>query len=298
MPAPSAWIDLEDGLRVRQSAAFQMNTVLLLDPEHAAIVDPGVLPSELDDLARTVRNADPATLTLIFTHAHWDHVLGRPWWPTAQTLAHDRFASEVRRDAARILDEIRALAAKHGESWERGFTPFRPDHAVSGLRFMKLGPWRLVLRDAPGHSSSQLTVHLPDRGALIAADMLSDIEPPMLDGPCAPYLETLRGLQPLVEGGAITTLIPGHGSIARGRDSVLERLRGDLDYLERLQAGAAKAREEGLSLEATRERLSNLSYPSRGSDDTGLKDHLENIDFAYEGVGTSAGPAARGSANE
>lgn len=287
MVSPSAWTHLEGGIHVRQSAAFRMNTTLLLHPEHAVIVDAGVLPSEMDDVAKTVRQAASAQITLLFTHAHWDHVLGRPWWPTAQTLAHDRFAAEVRRDAARIQDEIRALAGKHGETWERGFTPFRPDHAVSGLRFLKLGPWRLVLRDAPGHSSSQLTAHLPDHGILIAADMLSDMEPPLLDGPVGPYLETLRALQPLLEGGAVTTLVPGHGSLARGREAVLQRLRGDLAYLERLSAGVADAHREGLGLEATRDRLSSLDYPSRGSNDAGLKDHLENVDFAWRGV---AGP--------
>jgi len=287
-----AWTRLEGGIQVRQSAAFQMNSVVLLHPEQIVIVDPGVLPSELDDLARVVADAGDAPVTLLFTHAHWDHVLGRPWWPTAQTLAHDRFATEVRNDAARILDEIRKLAAKHGESWERGFTPFRPDQAVSGLRFLKLGPWRLVIRDAPGHSLSQVSIHLPDHGTLIAADMLSDIEPPLLDGFCGPYIETLSALRPLAEGGAITTLIPGHGAIARGRDDVLERLRGDLEYLERLEAGVRRAHEEGLSVDAARERLSSLPYPSRGANDQGLAEHLENVDFAYLGTARSSAKAS------
>ena len=286
-----AWTRLEGGIHVRQSAAFRMNSVVLLHPEQIVIVDPGVLPSELDDLARVVADAGDAPVTLLFTHAHWDHVLGRPWWPTAQTLAHDRFATEVRNDAARILDEIRKLAAKHGESWERGFTPFRPDQAVSGLRFLKLGPWRLVIRDAPGHSLSQVSIHLPDHGTLIAADMLSDIEPPLLDGFCGPYIETLSALRPLAEGGAITTLIPGHGAIARGRDDVLERLRGDLEYLERLEAGVRRAREEGLSVDAARERLTSLPYPSRGANDQGLAEHLENVDFAYLGTARSSAKA-------
>ncbi|HET9328536.1 MAG TPA: MBL fold metallo-hydrolase [Candidatus Eisenbacteria bacterium] len=284
MATSSAWTRLDGGIHVRQSAAFQMNSVALLHAEQTVLVDPGILASELDDLARVVADTDPAAVMLVFTHAHWDHVIGRPWWPKAQTLAHDHFAAEVKRDAARILDEIRGLAAKHAESWERGFTPFRPDHAVSGLRFLKLGPWRLVIRDAPGHSTSQISIHLPDHGVLIAADMLSDIEPPMLDGPCRPYLETLRGLRPLAEGGAITTLIPGHGSIARGKDAVLARLRGDLDYLEKLESGVIQAMGEGLDLAATRERLRGLGYPTRGANDAGLDEHLENVDFAYRGV--------------
>ena len=95
----------------------------------------------------------------------------------------------------------------------------------------------------------------------------------------------------LLEGGAVTTLIPGHGSIALGRESVLQRLRGDLAYLERLAAGVAQARDEGLSLEAARERLADLEYPSRGAHDAGLAEHLENVEFAWRGL---AGAIERG----
>jgi len=58
-----------------------------------------------------------------------------------------------------------------------------------------------VLRDAFGHSDSQLSVHLPHERILLAADMLSDIEIPLMGGPVAPYLETLRALAE--QGGTI-----------------------------------------------------------------------------------------------
>src|SRR5262245_32117756 len=283
MVAPSRWTDLGSGIRVRKSVAFEMNSVLLLDREHTVVVDPGILPSELDDLVRVAESVKPEVITLVFTHGHWDHVIGRPWWPKAGTLGHDRFAAAVKAEAARITDEIQKLATRHGETWTQGFKPFRPDLEVSGLHFMKLGPWRLVARDAFGHADHQLSFHLPEHRTLIAADMLSDVEPPIVNGPVAPYLETLRTLRPLVSGGAITTLIPGHGSIATTREEVSVRLERDLDYLERLQAEVARARAAGLTLEATQERLAEMSYPSPPSDGSGRELHLENVAFAYRG---------------
>ena len=219
------WVDLGHGVLVRRSLAFAMNSVLLLDRDHTVAVDPGVLPSEILDLYKVTDAEGTAQVTLAFTHAHWDHVLGRPWWPGAATIAHDRFAATVHRDAARILEEARNIAREHDQTWDRGFTPFVPDQAVSGLHFTKIGQWRLVLRDAPGHSDSQLTIHVVDHGVLIAADMLSDEEPPILNGPSRPYLETLRGLEPLVRGGAISIVIPGHGSIARSRSRAWPKMR-------------------------------------------------------------------------
>lgn len=278
-----AWTDLGDGILVRQSKAFAMNSVVLANAEHTILVDPGILPSEMDDLAGLVREAEPKALTLFFTHAHWDHVLGRPWWPKAQTLAHDRLAAEVRAEQAGILTDIEALAIEHGEPWTQGFEPFTPDLAVSGLKFLPLGPWRLVLRDAPGHSASQLSCHLADHSLLIAADMLSDIEPPILDGPSAPYRETLKALQLLARNGAIETVIPGHGSIARGREAVLARFATDLGYLETLERGVREAKAKGLSLEATQQSLATMDYTAKQSAPDWVGPfHKENIRFAYE----------------
>jgi hydroxyacylglutathione hydrolase len=251
----SVWTELGGGIRVRRSAAYAMNSALLLDREHTVIVDPGVLPSELDDMKRAVDEAAPEQVTLFFTHAHWDHVLGRPWWPGARIVAHDRFGAEVRRDRAKILDEATKLAAEHGETWSAGFEPFVPHEPMSGMRFAKLGSWRVVWRDAPGHCDSSLNLHLPEARTLLAGDMLSDIEIPWLNRPPAAYRATLEALVPLAANDAIATLIPGHGAIARSAEAVRARLRRDLDYLDALEAGVTEAKREGLSLERAQEAL-------------------------------------------
>jgi glyoxylase-like metal-dependent hydrolase (beta-lactamase superfamily II) len=283
----NVWSDLGGGVRVRQSRAFQMNSTALFHPEHTVLVDPGVLPSELDDIAAETRALTPRAITLLFTHAHWDHVLGRSWWATARTLAHDRFPADLERTLQWLHDEAQKIAVKHGEKWAKAFEPFRPDERVAGLRFMKLGPWRLVLRDAFGHSESQLSAHLPEQRILIAADMLSDIEVPMLEAyPPAVYLETLRALQPLLEGGAIETLIPGHGTLARGRAEVERRFARDLDYLETLDREARALRRGGASLAETQHQLAAMSDVERHPDHPMRETHMENIQLAYDGVAT------------
>ena len=270
---------------MRQSLAFRMNSLLLLDPGHAVIVDPGVLPSELDDIAAVTREARPARVTLLFSHGHWDHVLGRPWWPDATTIAHARFPGEVRAKDAAIRREGESLAAKHGEAWPRAFQAFEPDVVVEGEREIGLGPWTLVVRDAPGHCASQVSVHLPERRLLFAADMLSDIEIPILDGPCAPYRRTIDSLTPLFESGVVKTLVPGHGSVARGAAACSARLLRDTLYLALLEAGVREARARGRTLEATQAALAGMNYAGKEADDSMAPVHRDNVRFAWEGLG-------------
>ena len=276
------WTDLGGGVRVRQSRVFWMNSALLLDREHAVLVDPGVLPSEIDDLAAAMREAQPRAVTLVFTHAHWDHVLGRPWWPQAGTVGHAGLGPELRRDAAATLAEATTHAARAGETWSRGFQPFEPELIVEGERTLELGSWRLVLREARGHCDSQVTVHLEDRRLLFAADLLSDLEIPWLDREPAAYRRTLERIEVLATAGAIETLVPGHGSIAFGAKAVLVRVRRDLRYLDALEIGVREARRAGRSLEGTQARLGALDYPGKGAaypmDDV----HRENVRITWE----------------
>ena len=291
-----SWTDLDGGIRVRHSAAFQMTSTVLLDAEHTVVVDPGVLPSEIDDLAAVVAAADPGEVTLILTHPHWDHVVGRPWFPNARTIAHDGFTMVARRDAAHIDHEAAQCAQQHGETWTRKFAAFKPDDPVSGIRFLKLGPWKLVLRDAPGHSQEQLTVHLPEQRVLLAADMLSDVEIPGLCGPPALYRATLEQLVPLAEGGAIETLVPGHGAIARGADAVRERFRHDLDYLHSLKHAITAAIGSGCDREAAIEQAMAMDYTGKDGRPWPMADvHRENAGHAWnEATRTAAATGRRG----
>jgi len=282
-PETGSWTMLDEHVHVRQSKAYWMNSVVLLDSEHTIVVDPGALPSEIEEIAKLARQAEPERVSLLFTHGHWDHVLGRPWWPKAKTIAHDACAAEMMARADYIRGEAESLAAQHGERWPKPFEPFVIDQAISGQKFLKLDPWRLVLRDAFGHCDSQLSIHLPELQLLIAADMLSDIEIPILNRPPAVYRRTLETLLTLAEGGAFEALIPGHGSIAIGRDQVLQRVRTDLDYLAALERGVAEARASSRALEATRERLSAMEYTGKHS--TGyptVNVHMRNIDTTWK----------------
>jgi len=277
------WTDLGEGVLVRQSSLYQMNSAALLDTDHTVLMDPGILPSELDDIAAMVAAIAPRRITLLYTHAHWDHILGDTWWPGADCIAHDRFEQAFHEGRAHIEAEAARVAREAGETWPRALTWRAPNRTVSGQRFERFGDWRIVLRDAFGHSDSQLSAHLPELGMLFAADMLSDIEIPILHAPPAVYRGTLEALRPIIEGGAIHTLVPGHGSVARGVDAARARLARDLAYLDALEAGVRAAHARGDGPGAAIEALADLPDVERDPG-TPMRDiHHENIRIAYTG---------------
>jgi len=104
----------------------------------------------------------------------------------------------------------------------------------------------------------------------------------MLDREPAAYRRTLESLLQLAESGAVETLVPGHGSIARGRDAILARLQEDLDYLEALEHHAAAAVREGHDLEATVAGLAAMEYRGKSGGPFPMAGvHRENVRLAW-----------------
>lgn len=283
---PGAWTDLGDGAHLRRSRAYEMNSVVLAKDGHALVIDPGVLPSEMAELAAFTSEQAPrfANVALLLTHPHWDHVLGRPWFPAARTVGHVGFADEVQRDEARIEASAKAWIEGEGERWERPFRAFAPDLTVRGTAPLSLGPFEAVTYDVPGHCASQLAFFFPATGLFVAADMLSDIEIPWLDGPPWVYRQTLKSLHWVFEQEDVRTLVPGHGPIATGRANGYRRLLRDLDYLLVLEQRVTDARQRGFSLEETQAALAAMDYLGKDAAYPMNDVHRENVVFAWRGL--------------
>jgi glyoxylase-like metal-dependent hydrolase (beta-lactamase superfamily II) len=284
MPAP--WTDLGDGVHVRRSRAYEMNSVVLVRGGHAVVIDPGVLPTEMADLAGFVSGHAPKfeNVALVFTHPHWDHVLGRDHFPAARTMAHVGFADDLERDAAKIEASAKDWIEGAGEPWPRPFAPFTPDVTVRGTIGIRLGPFDAIAYHVPGHCPSQLALFFPTHGVFVAADMLSDIEIPWLDGPPWVYRRTLKELHWVFEQEDVRLLVPGHGSVATGRTDGYRRLLRDLDYLLVLERRVADARSRGRSLEQTQAECGEMDYLGKDAAYAMNDVHRKNVEFTWKGL--------------
>lgn len=169
----------------------------VVDPATPHAAERARLLVGLEEIART---GDSRFRGIVLTHHHTDHVGAAEWLADrlgVPVLAHPRTAELLREQLRvhRYLEEGESLSVGNGESWE-------------------------VLH-TPGHASGHIVLWNPDRGTIIAGDMVASvgtilIDPP--DGHMATYLgqlERLASLEP-------ARLVPAHGAVI---DAAVERLR-------------------------------------------------------------------------
>lgn len=237
------WQRLGEHVVVRRSGYCATNSVVVTGPGRIALlVDPGVSGPDLADLDDYLTEHELTPVAAVATHPHWDHVLWhRDWrhrWPDLPRWAH-------RGCVQRCLTERELLIAEG-----RRELPDLDTEALGELTALTEAavtvPWpgptvRLWRHD--GHAVGHLALLVEPDGVLVAGDMLSDIEIPLLDLTGAdPLRDYLSGLSMLAGITGVSAVVPGHGSVGDGAE-LGRRLRADVGYLRGLglpgQGGAA-----------------------------------------------------------
>jgi glyoxylase-like metal-dependent hydrolase (beta-lactamase superfamily II) len=120
-----------------------------------------------------------------------------------------------------------------------------PEARVPGISVPRAIPWdgpTALVIEHDGHAPGHGAVFLPDRGILVAGDMLSDVEIPLLDVRAAagegadPFGDYRGGLGQLSALPGVRHVVPGHGH--PGNTSAYRaRVAADLRYLDIVQRG-------------------------------------------------------------
>jgi glyoxylase-like metal-dependent hydrolase (beta-lactamase superfamily II) len=225
-----------EGVLIHESEFCQSNAVVVHGRAGVLLIDPGVLDSEMADLASDLRELGQPVVTGFSTHPHWDHLLwhadlgAAPRYGTARCAATVRDRLPDARAKARVAEVMIPPDIA-------GQVPLDLLGLITGLPAeMAQIPWdgpsvRIIEHHAhaPGHAA----LLIEERGVLVAGDMLSDVLIPIFDlndtaDPIESYLAALR----LLEGvaGDVEVLVPGHGSIG-GADQVRARIDQDRAYV-------------------------------------------------------------------
>ena len=229
-----------EGVLIHESEFCQSNAVVVQGRAGVLLVDPGVLGSEMADLANDLRELGQPVVAGFSTHPHWDHLLWHtdlgapPRYGTAGCAATVRERLSDAGAKARIADRL--IPPDITEQ-----VPLDLLGLVTGLPAEAAQiPWegpavRIIEHQAhaPGHAA----LLIEERGVLVAGDMLSDVLIPILDlngtaDPVGDYLAALRLLE--AAAGDVDVLVPGHGSVG-GADQARARIDQDRAYAHALR---------------------------------------------------------------
>ncbi len=220
-------------LEVLTSGIWQTTSTIIEAGGSCLVIDPAYFPRELDAIAQRAAELGRVEAT-VFTHGHWDHVMGHdaidaPVWLSA-TLEHSIVTGDPR--AAKYLEDAREFDSRwyvprpYGHRW-----PIKR-RGLSDGELLMLGGETIRVLHLPGHSPDGLGLVAGD--TLLVGDYLSPCEIPFVDELEA-YRATLVRLLDVV-ATEVHHVIPGHGPRLT-RDEALAIGRADLDYIDQLIAG-------------------------------------------------------------
>lgn len=205
-------------------------TIVAGDDGGCLLVDPAVSVADLAALAGWLPARGLRPVAGWSTHPHWDHLLWARALGDAPRYATPRAVAVAAREEAGLISSVQEGAPGHD------LTLFARVQPLIGHEIEWPGPRALIYAHdahAPGHGA----VFLPDSGVLIAGDMCSDLEIPLLDLKSAdPFRGYREGLGLLADVPGVRVVVPGHGHV--GDDAEFRRrIAADLRYLDAVQAG-------------------------------------------------------------
>ena len=219
------------GVLVATSTFATTTSTVVIGPSGGCLlVDPGVTVADLAALTDELAHLGLRPVVAWSTHPHWDHVLWSAGLGDAPRYAAPAAVAILQTEREGMLEQLGQSAPGHDLE------------LVGKLRVLDgpAIPWdgpqaRLIVHDghAPGHGA----VFLPDSGVLLAGDMCSDVEIPLLDTVAKDPLGDYRtGVERLASVPGVRRVVPGHGHVG---DAAELRRRLDLDtaYLDAVSAG-------------------------------------------------------------
>ncbi len=262
---------------------YAMNTGILHDAAHAALIDPALLPDEAEDIAAFCEQQQLGVETIVITHHHWDHVLGAARFPGARVVTQQAYIAQTALDLERTRTSIGRFYKAHGVAMAAPFEPPMPDQTVDRIIRLMVGETRVQLFHTPGHARDHLSVYDAESACLWAGDLLSDLEIPFVSDRLDAYERTLG----MFAGMVIQVLVPGHGNITRDRGEIARRIEADRSYLSELRTRVEAVILAGGTVQAAVAACAGMIFRNP---DANAESHVMNVEQVFLECGGSAPP--------
>jgi glyoxylase-like metal-dependent hydrolase (beta-lactamase superfamily II) len=222
--------EIAPGVLIATSSFDLTTTTVVVGSGGCLLIDPAVTVADLAGLAADLGTLGLRPTAAWSTHPHWDHVLWSRELGDAPRYAAPAAVRIAETERAGMVDGVQSYAPGHDlELVGRLVTLDAPAIGWDGPET------QLIVHDghAPGHGA----VFLPDTGVLVAGDMCSDVEIPLLDTVAEDALGDYRtGLARLAAVPDVRLVVPGHGHVG-DTDEFRRRLAADSGYLDALARG-------------------------------------------------------------
>lgn len=221
------------GVWVATSRNYSTTSTIVARDGRALLIDPAWDVDELISLAEAIAELGLVVSSAFHTHAHHDHLLWAEAFGQVPRWATPAAVEMVREHGSKLRTLLgKELEAFVGDDFAR--IEALPGNEIPAP-FGTDGPHEIMeVISHDGHAPGHGALWLPERGLLVAGDMLSDLELPLPFTPegLSAYLPALDALEPYVDKAQ--WLIPGHGTPT---DRPLQRLQADRNVLEALLRG-------------------------------------------------------------
>src|SRR5262249_24309815 len=202
--------EIADGVLVGTSELYLTTTTVVVGSAgRCLVIDPAITPADLATLAAELADRGLRPAAGWSTHPHWDHVLWSQELGEVPRFAVPRAAAAAAAKRADLVGEVEREVSGHELELLGRLTALEP----GAERIPWDGPQaRVVAHDghAPGHGA----VFLLEAGILIAGDMCSDVEIPLLDPDTPDPVGDYRvGLERLAALTGVRQVVPGHGHV-------------------------------------------------------------------------------------
>jgi hydroxyacylglutathione hydrolase len=229
--------EIAPGVFVATADMYTTTTTIVAGADGGCLlIDPAVTVADLAALAGWLSERGLRPTAGWSTHPHWDHLLWSAAFGEVARYATPRAVAAAARELPGLVSDVGESAPGHD------LTLFARVEPLVGREIDWAGPPAVVYaHDA--HAAGHGAVLLPEAGVLVAGDMLSDIEIPLLDLESAdPFGGYRQGLELLAEAPGVRLVVPGHGHVG-DQAAFRRRVAADRRYLDATEAGADPADE-------------------------------------------------------
>ncbi len=206
---------------------YSVRGVLVVDEERALVWDTLSHPRDMTGHRDLSAGRE---LTIVYSHADWDHIWGTAGLPYASStvvghrLCHARFDADV-------PVTLREKQLAEPGAWD-AVSLVPPTTMFDAEMVVALGEVTIHLQHLPGHTPDSIVGFVPARGLLLMGDA-AETPFPVLPADC-PIDRWIAGLERWAHDSRVRMVVPAHGAI--GGPEILLR---NIDYLSRLRDGRA-----------------------------------------------------------